>query len=204
VEILTECPKCKAGLPLNGPRREVECANCLSSLTLEDDFWDLLADSDKSYREGHGGYTLNFTTDFQWKVSRPKCHACNAELSIEGIAVGTDGPITCPACNATNHTFPAPQWLRRVVPRIEQLYGAERDDTDGGSGDVALQPENESKPIAMACPKCGGGLTVTAEMDRTITCEYCETDVFLPDALWKRLHPVKTSNAWFVRLAARP
>ena len=57
-------------------------------------------------------------------------------------------------------------------------------------------PQHEAKPIAMACPQCGGGLTITADDDRTIPCRFCEVEVFLPDELWRRLHPVATMSTW--------
>ena len=34
--------------------------------------------------------------------------------------------------------------------------------------------------------------------DRIVICEYCETNVYLPDDLWLRLHPAKKKNRWFV------
>jgi hypothetical protein len=201
VQVLTQCIRCKAGLPLNGPIKNVECTNCLSSLELSSDFWDLLRDADKQYRKGQGGYQRNFTTDFRWRVQKPQCGKCEAELPVSEIPVGTEGAIHCVACGAPSSTFPAPAWLRQVVPNALQVFGAERDREDGQG--VVLQPEDKPAPVAMACPQCNGGLTITAEMERTIKCQYCQTDVFLPDALWKRLHPVKIATPWFVRLAPR-
>jgi hypothetical protein len=54
----------------------------------------------------------------------------------------------------------------------------------------------ETKPVAMACPKCGGGLTIGPDTERTIACHFCSASVFIPDALWKELHPVKTMLRW--------
>jgi hypothetical protein len=36
-----------------------------------------------------------------------------------------------------------------------------------------------------------------------VPCQYCKTDVYLPDDLWRRLHPVKTMAPWFVRFEGR-
>ena len=201
VQVLTQCTRCKAGLPLNGPLRNVDCNNCLSSLELEASFWDLFEDPDKNFRRGQGRYQRNFTTDFSWKVQAPRCGKCEAELPVAEIPVGTDGAIHCVACGTPSATFPAPAWLRSLVPSVAQVYGAERDREDGGMSSV--QVEDVPAPVAMACPQCNGGLTITAQMDRTIKCQYCQTDVFLPDALWKRLHPVKLATSWYLRLAPR-
>jgi hypothetical protein len=39
-------------------------------------------------------------------------------------------------------------------------------------------------------------LTITADAERTTTCRYCEASVFIPDELWRRLHPAKTMRTW--------
>jgi hypothetical protein len=51
----------------------------------------------------------------------------------------------------------------------------------------------------MTCPQCGAALHLTAESQRTTTCQFCHVDVFLPDELWRCLHPVKVVQPWWVR-----
>jgi hypothetical protein len=48
----------------------------------------------------------------------------------------------------------------------------------------------------MACPQCNGGLTITPETPRTMTCAFCGVQVFLPDGLWLRLHPARKMRRW--------
>jgi hypothetical protein len=52
----------------------------------------------------------------------------------------------------------------------------------------------------MSCPQCAGALQVTAESERTVTCQYCQSAVYLPDPLWQRLHPVRIAAWWYVKL----
>lgn len=51
----------------------------------------------------------------------------------------------------------------------------------------------------MTCPQCGAALHLTAGSQRTTSCQFCNVDVFLPDDLWRRLHPVKVVQPWWVR-----
>jgi hypothetical protein len=51
----------------------------------------------------------------------------------------------------------------------------------------------------MACMGCGAALGITVESPRITTCEYCQVENFLPDPLWRRLHPVKKRVPWYVR-----
>jgi hypothetical protein len=48
----------------------------------------------------------------------------------------------------------------------------------------------------MACPSCGGALKSAADTQRTTSCEFCGSSVYLPDDLWRRLHPAKKAQPW--------
>lgn len=198
VEVITTCPKCKSGVPLNGPMTHLQCPACLSEFSVSPDFWDLLEEPYKSFHSGGGALVINFKTDFRWQAATPKCAHCHAELPVQDSPVGSVTPIRCSACGQPTSTFPAPAWLRDVVPKAAQLYRAERA-RDDDAPQVALPNPEAPAPVVMSCPQCGGALTVTAEMERIIRCSYCQVEVFLPDALWKRLHPVKTASVWYVR-----
>jgi hypothetical protein len=44
---------------------------------------------------------------------------------------------------------------------------------------------------------------ITADDERTTTCRFCSVAVFLPDELWRRLHPVATMRTWTLTYAGR-
>ena len=54
------------------------------------------------------------------------------------------------------------------------------------------------KPVLFNCPRCGGGLDISAEMPRILTCRYCESDLYLPDPLWHALHPIKKRAPFWI------
>ena len=92
-------------------------------------------------------------------------------------------------------TFPAPEWLKEQLPTALQVFGGDEEVARAQGVDLAVN-EAATKPIAMPCPSCGGGLTIKHDTDRTVTCQFCSTSVFIPDALWVRLHPTKTMLRW--------
>jgi hypothetical protein len=57
--------------------------------------------------------------------------------------------------------------------------------------------ENKPKPILFTCPSCGGNLKIDGS-ERTITCSFCDSSIYLPDDLWHRMHPVKTVSRWYI------
>jgi hypothetical protein len=46
-------------------------------------------------------------------------------------------------------------------------------------------------------------LKITSDRPRILPCEYCHSDVFLPDEVWVRLHPVETGRRFYVRFEGR-
>src|SRR5262249_37196322 len=59
-------------------------------------------------------------------------------------------------------------------------------------------PASASAPVIMRCPECGGSLRVTSDSARTIACDHCNNNVYLPDDLWRSLHPVKRAAFWTI------
>lgn len=205
LEIRTTCPRCGGGLPLNGPVSKVRCSNCQSELSPSPDFWkSILSTPDDDYDEGGASVTINFKTSIDWRAETPKCPQCKADFSPEQIGVDDDREITCAGCGRAIETFPAPAWLREALPSARQVYNGERDGKEGEDSG-ALEPEfpDGGKPVVLSCPQCKGALKVTAHSDRMVDCEFCGSNVYLPDDLWKRLHPVKTVSRWSMRFEGK-
>ena len=119
---------------------------------------------------------------------------------LDEIKDGDDGLLTCKKCGRTTPAFPAPSWLQAGVPSAKQVFFGEREAGEGKTSGNALAPDESSdQPIAMACPKCGGGLLITAKDERILPCKYCHVDVYLPDPLWQKLHPAREAKYWMVR-----
>jgi hypothetical protein len=200
-ELRTECDDCGNPVPINGPLRKIQCSYCMETLELEPErVKGLLEDLVNDYhelgeREGRGGTIMSDRTYKYgyWRLP-PRCRACEKPLDLEGAP--DDGEIVC-ACGKRTAIYPAPDWLKALLP-AERVVGAEREGPEGEAPPIWGSDEAALEPIVMACPQCGGALKVSQESDRVCRCEYCETQVFIPDALWRRLHPVKKTTEWFV------
>jgi len=125
----------------------------------------------------------------------PACPKCETGWDIASVRNGTDGLLTCAKCGHTTPVFPAPPWLVGVVPQTRQVFFAERDGAPSAPGAEA----GEARPVALSCPQCGGGLLVTGDSERMMPCKYCGVDVYLPDAVWLKLHPAKVAKYWMIR-----
>ena len=57
-----------------------------------------------------------------------------------------------------------------------------------GAGYAGSRMSSPSDPIHFACTNCGAHLTVDGST-QTPTCAYCNTEMLLPEAIWRRFHP---------------
>ncbi|OPL18372.1 MAG: hypothetical protein AVO35_05875 [Candidatus Aegiribacteria sp. MLS_C] len=205
LEVRTACSSCGSSIPVNGPFRSVTCPSCFRKMPVAVDILGgFLNDFEEEYEgtekgQGTGGTVMSGSGTYKygcWKLP-PKCPECGKPLVLpEDTATGT---AICPDCGEKLHFFPAPEWLVREVPSAVSCLTPEQ--PPGPEGEQALEmDESSSRPIVMSCPQCGGALTVSNSSERIMKCGYCSTEVYVPDEVWTRLHPVRTAREWFVVL----
>lgn len=187
----TECPRCGAHLPANGPAPTVTCAACEERVEvpaklvreLFDWFEEHWPDVKSSSAETLGDLTWRWTSE---PSAGPRCVGCRAE-----IAVGDDSEdaLTCGHCGDPLASAPVPRAMNEEVRSATRVYGADPD----------VLPAVIAAPVAMGCPQCGAGLTLTSEHQRLTPCGHCGTSIHIPDAVWRALHPPRTVHPWIVR-----
>lgn len=191
------CDHCASPVPVNGPTRSVHCGACQRDTPLSRVPAELALASEGMQQLG---------SSYSVKGSRsavPRCRSCDGVVPLPepvGQVTGA-GLIPCPGCGTGLPHFPAPDWLRAELPTILHVFGVDPEIANAEGGLAIEIDQTSARPIVMACPACGGGLTITDSTDRTVDCEYCSSSVFVPDELWQRLHPVKTMRMWTVTYA---
>ena len=205
LEVRTVCNRCGQSIPVNGPYAEVTCGACFGRQTVPADIvGDFINDFEEEYQgisegQGRGGTLMSGSGTYKygyWRL-RPRCSSCKEQLEIpEG-----PGPVVieCAGCHEKYHYFEAPEPLRKEVPSAAFCITPEA--PPGPDGVERLQiDQSSSKPIVMSCPQCGGTLSVSSSSERIMECGYCGSEVYVPDEVWSSLHPVRTSEEWFVGL----
>ncbi len=204
-KVIATCTSCGNPVVVNGPLAGPSCPSCRKGLDIPPDVWEsIIGDYIGDYHstepgsgsEGtlmSGGLTIKYTT-IRLPPPDPACPACEENWDLESVENGANRKMVCGRCGREADTYPAPSWLREVVPSAKQVFFAERESEQPES------PVDEAvKPVALSCPQCGGGLLMTAESERTVPCKYCNVDVYLPDGVWLKLHPAKVAKFWMVR-----
>jgi hypothetical protein len=201
-EIRTSCNNCGQPVPINGPFRSITCMSCFETIRISADtlagFFNDFEEEFSSFEEGEGsGGTLmggGGTFEYRYWRLEPRCSSCETPLPKPDL--NADETISCTKCGTAHEVYPAPEWLKELVPSAVQCYSAEREHPEGSRPEV--QVDESAKPVVMNCPQCGGALRITALSERILACEYCEVEVYVPDAIWTRLHPARSTEEWFL------
>jgi hypothetical protein len=206
-EIRMDCPRCGQSVPINGPFRRFYCSSCSECLSIPDEtITGFLCDFEEdspglSEGQGSGGTMMGGGGTFKygyWRLA-PRCSTCSKSLTLPEFEMETE--IVC-GCGRAYQVYPAPEWLRDAVPSARQIISREREMTEGDRPGSSIC-ESSDELVVMSCPQCGGALSVGSGNDRTMKCGFCGSEVFIPDAVWARLHPVRKTEEWFVLFEGR-
>jgi len=198
IECSFSCPKCDSSIKLNGPVLKVHCDSCQNDIEVPESFWkdilnDIRSDLKNDLKEGEGrGSTIfgHFNTNLTYGRLKPYCYQCKKNITIDE-SWSLPFMYKCPDCASKIGIYESPDWLKKVVPKVKLLVNC-----DLTSGEEK-EEHKSNKLIVFTCPKCGGALDIDGS-ERLINCEYCSADIYLPDDLWLRLHPVKIKKRWFI------
>lgn len=206
----TACNTCGQPVPINAPAEAAHCDACHKDTALPPHLWstvlDELEEAHYSLSPGTGGArTRDFgglQVHYAYRRAHPCCDKCQAELPYDRF-IGTARDFCCVRCGDGASTVPAPQWLRQLCPTATQVYSVDPGLAAKAGSGPAPEVRDAAAPVVMACPQCGGSLRLTSDATRVIACQFCKTDVYLPDELWKRLRPTRITREWYVRFEGK-
>ncbi len=201
ISVKLDCPNCRQPVFPGGPLLEPECSYCFNKVSLSEKFWIEILENPFT-REEYQYLGSNTYVEKGEKI--PRCLKCGKKLKIPGEMVGTAHSVKCTSCHYQNPSYPAPGWLKQVRGL------GDREKVSGNPVQVYCAWHEESevtkrlediKPVAIACVQCGGTLKITVDTPRNPRCPYCGTGQYLPDPLWRILHPVSQKHTWYIRWA---
>jgi DNA-directed RNA polymerase subunit RPC12/RpoP len=125
----------------------------------------------------------------------PRCQVCKDELTDDTKWNLADvkqavGIIRCKKCNNAS-------LIRKPDEFVSSLFSFPVHAIIGEDPEQKPDEEYKGKLMMFACLQCGAGLKVDGS-SRVVACTYCNTDNFLPEDLWRRLHPVVKPVVFFI------
>jgi hypothetical protein len=205
--MVRDCPDCGMAVPVNGPVRVTACPNCQTQVAVPEQAWQLalrtgvgLLLQDAPVTCAGAMVAGRSKLEIERKAQDdPTCVHCGAPLSVSRNSWREPAfSVTCGACSRRVDFLPPPFQAGSRSVKWTHFAGSE---TEGTVPAHALPVEtgrggDAQAAVVMACPSCGGALKIAADTQRTTSCEFCGSSVYLPDDLWRRLHPAKKAQPW--------
>ncbi len=139
---------------------------------------------------GAGAYRLQYS-------SMPcTCEECNSviESGLLTKAIEEAKPISCPSCNHKMPVRKADNEIKQFHPKAIGIIN------DSHGADYAKKDVDKDSMLVFKCMTCGGALELASDTKRTIKCNYCDNENYLPDNIWTKLHPNKEVQPLFILL----
>lgn len=155
--------------------------------------------SSMSMMTGSGNYQI------QYGCQDPCCPHCRARLDMAAVhAQAQPGWVMCTACGKWVSARPMPNGLDpKTFNRVLFIIAEDHNQFSAiGQSGSALQVSG-GQAVALQCPSCGAHLQVDGSA-RTIACQYCRGNVYIPDDLWNRMHPTQLVQRWYLWYDDRP
>lgn len=196
VEFSIKCPRCDRPIPLDGPMETILCGSCKSEIPITRDYWvEIISDACKTLRkvelgQGSGSMMLGtFNADLSLGRLNPYCDQCKTDFepSWEDSVCSA---YKCASCGLEYPVSTPPGWLEKGVPGIKYLVNALLD------AEKPLELASSS-PVVLSCPSCSAALEADGTT-RFVDCNYCNSQVYLPDDVWMKFHKAKRKRRWFV------
>lgn len=204
IELKTSCGHCSSPLMLNAVTNDFICPACNKNNYFSDEDWQNLLDD--AVKEGPG---LNdgegqpstimrgaYTYQLMYGKQQPRCGKCKTKIDVNKLEeYSAKSNYSCPKCSNEIFIRKTNDILQKEFSGIKFLVG--EDDDMLKVNPVKGKLPSSSKPVLFTCPSCAGNLEIDGT-DRMVSCKYCDSQIYLPDDLWLRLHPVKEVSRWYM------
>ena len=205
-ELKTTCKHCSSPIMLNAFTEKILCPSCNKYNTFSQENWhNLLEDAVKEapdFKIGEGQPSTIMQGEFTYHLTYgrqdPRCRNCKTGIDITKLEeYSASGHTKCAKCSNEIFVRKPSELVAECFPQVKFLAGEDEDQ-------LVINPSPEklpasAKPILFTCPSCAGNLEIDGT-DRMITCKFCNSEIYLPDDLWFRLHPVKEVDRWYMVL----
>jgi len=204
IELKTSCSHCSAPLMLNALTDIFICPSCNNTNTFSYERWQgLLEDPLNDVHEfklGEGQPSTIMSGDYNFSMmygrQDPRCSKCKQNIDSAKLEeYSANEHIQCSKCSNKIFLRKPNEAILRILPRICYIVGEDDDLLSVKETDEQLPESN--KPVIYSCPSCAGNLEIDGN-DRMLTCKFCNSQIYLPDDLWFRLHPSDTVMRWYV------
>jgi hypothetical protein len=198
LELTARCPACGRGVPVNALVVNTPCPGCSQQRTITRDRWKTLLENTIAPDAPLGKVQSISTLGDEMKLGAgredPKCHGCGTAFPDEIAELAARGFAMCGGCGKRTSVRPTPPDFAPHVRGASIVIGEDLAQLAGGATQEAPRA---SEPVMLNCKNCRAPLSFDGTQ-RSVRCQYCSVDMYLPDDVWLRLHPVATAQRFYL------
>ncbi|MBI5498970.1 MAG: hypothetical protein HY907_01915 [Deltaproteobacteria bacterium] len=208
MDLRGECPRCGHPVPVNAVVDALDCPTCHARIPLAWSRWRPLVSriAKRLFAQHAGEDSLRVDLapldraqlSYRWR-SVPSCPQCDQRVPATGEQPLQDREQVC--CVSCGERMTVREVDRQAAEFHLLAVGEDPDQLPVIKDGPA--PPAAAAPVIFACPSCHAGLPVDGS-SRSVKCEFCDANVYLPDDLWRRFHPVKTVRRWCLCIDVEP
>jgi len=198
ISVKIDCSTCSQPVFLNTITSTAYCSYCTSTTHIDNSFWTSILKS--SFTKGISKQNLCDLNNVSVEstVSFPTCQNCGKEISQQKLYNENGNNPQCDSCNTLQKNEEIPYFLRNLTIKDDIGRNVSMDLIFSDTTANKFR-KTSIKPVVITCVQCGGNLSIDRDTPRIATCTYCNTDQYLPDPLWVKLHPIPTKQFWSLR-----
>jgi hypothetical protein len=203
LELTARCTGCGAGVPFNAYVTRTPCPICNAAVDVDPDNWKSLLGNAVAVDAplGKTSSVATLSDDLKLDSGRedPRCAGCGTAFPDEVAAFTERGFAMCAGCGRRTSVRTPPPELASLVRGAQLVIGEDLAQLAGG---MAQDAPRAREPVLLSCTNCHAPLQFDGSQ-RSVRCSYCSADLYLPDELWLKLHPVaKVARFYLTWLSA--
>lgn len=189
---------------INAFTEDILCSSCNKTNSFDAETWASLLESAikeaPKFKIGEGQPSTIFRGEYSYNLTygrqQPRCGKCKQDIDVTKLEeYSTQNNINCTKCQNPVFIRKPSELVTKCFSGVKYLIGEDDDLLFVNTSDGKLPAS--SKPVLFTCPACAGNLQIDGT-DRMIECNFCDSQIFLPDDLWFRLHPAKSVERWYM------
>ncbi len=201
----TPCSSCSRPLAMNALVETIVCSECLTVNKFTVEGWkNLLEDMFKSaptFRENEGQpSSIMGGRNYQIMYGRqnPKFLDTKTYMDMETAVAGAEtGKIINPQTQVAYSIRKLPEKFASACPNVHYIIGEDFTLLPNYTGQSEVLDNHHKKELVpFTCPNCAGTLQIDGSV-RTLKCQFCSTESYIPDETWQKMNPTKSKERFY-------
>jgi len=198
------CTKCKTKFHITELKKMQTCYHCKQEVDISPvdqgykirnlAYTHLALDIEKKSGSGFVLATAEkLKGTYVYQVQEPSCAKCELPYNEDNVKTANN-EIKCGHCNSTSAIKQNDKVTKEMIDPDLDLWIINEEKAE--TTEEESEKKEDQKSLLMGCMSCGSGLSIDGS-NRTVTCEYCKNENYLPLEVWTSAKEVQKEHSLF-------